>query len=88
MIAAEKKQASIKSLQTHKTDTGSSPVQVGVMTERIKELTEHLKLNKHDFMARRGLLQLVGKRRRLLKYIAEHDSQAYLDLIKKLGIRR
>jgi small subunit ribosomal protein S15 len=88
MISSEKKQATIKSLQASKTDTGSSAVQVGIMTERIKELTEHLKVNKHDFMARRGLLQLVGKRRRSLKYIAEKDSQAYLDLIKKLGIRR
>ncbi len=58
------------------------------MTERIKELTEHLKANKHDYMARRGLLQLVGKRRRLLKYIASKDGEAYLKLIKKLGIRR
>jgi small subunit ribosomal protein S15 len=88
MITIEKKQAVVKDLQAHKTDTGSSAVQVGIMTERIKELTEHLKVNKKDFAARRGLLQLVGKRRRLLKYIAAHDSQAYLDLIKKLGIRR
>ena len=88
MITTEKKQATIKDLQTHKTDTGSSAVQVGIMTDRIKELTEHLKANKHDYMARRGLLQLVGKRRRLLQYIAAHDGQAYLDLIKKLGIRR
>jgi small subunit ribosomal protein S15 len=88
MISGENKQATIVKLQAHKTDTGSSAVQVGIMTERIKELTEHLKANKHDFMARRGLLQLVGKRRRLLKYIAEHDSQSYLELIKKLGIRR
>jgi small subunit ribosomal protein S15 len=51
-------------------------------------LTEHLKINKHDYMARRGLLQMVGKRRRLLKYIADRDTQGYLDLIKKLGIRR
>jgi small subunit ribosomal protein S15 len=58
------------------------------MTERIKEITEHLQTNKHDFMARRGLLQLVGKRKKLLKYIADQDSQSYLDLIKKLGIRR
>ncbi len=58
------------------------------MTERIKELTEHLKANKHDYMARRGLLQLVGKRRRLLKYIAAQDGDAYLKLIKQLGIRR
>ncbi len=58
------------------------------MTARINEITEHLKANKHDFMARRGLLQLVGKRRRQLKYLAEKDEQAYLDLIAKLGIRR
>lgn len=88
MIANDKKQAVITDLQSHKTDTGSSAVQVGILTERVKELTEHLKVNKKDFAARRGLLQMVGKRRRLLKYIATHDSQAYLDLIKKLGIRR
>lgn len=88
MISAEKKQASIKKVQSDKDDTGSSAVQVSIMTERIKELTEHLKSNKHDFMARRGLLQLVGKRKRLLKYIASKDGQAYLDLIAKLGIRR
>jgi small subunit ribosomal protein S15 len=88
MITAEKKQAIVKELQSHKTDTGSSAVQVGVMTERIRELTEHLKTNQHDFMARRGLLQLVGKRRRLLQYIAVEDGQEYLNLIKKLGIRR
>ena len=88
MISAEKKQATIKDLQKDKTDTGSSAVQVGIMSARIKELTEHLKINKHDFMARRGLLQLVGKRKRLLKYIASRDGQAYLDLIAKLGIRR
>ncbi len=88
MITSEKKQATVKNLQAHKTDTGSAAVQAGIMTERIKELTEHLKANKHDYAARRGLLQLVGKRKRLLQYIAAHDSQAYLDLIKKLGIRR
>jgi len=88
MIATEKKAAAIKGVQIHKNDTGSSSAQVAVLTERIKELTEHLKINKHDFMARRGLLQMVGKRRRLLRYIAKRDSQAYLDLIQKLGIRR
>lgn len=88
MISTEKKTKIIKDLQKSKTDTGSAAVQVGIDTERIKELTEHLKVNKKDFAARRGLLQLVGKRRRLLKYIADKDSQAYLDLIKKLGIRR
>jgi len=88
MISTEKKQAVITDLQSHKTDTGSPTVQVGIMTERIKELTEHLKINKKDFAARRGLLQLVGKRKRLLQYIAAEDGQAYLNLIKKLGLRR
>jgi small subunit ribosomal protein S15 len=88
MITSEKKTAAIKSAQTHKDDTGGASAQVAVLTERIKELTEHLKTHKHDFAARRGLLQMVGKRRRLLRYIADHDSKTYLDLIKKLGIRR
>ena len=88
MISSEKKSKIIKEHQQSKTDNGSAAVQVAIDTERIKELTEHLKQNKKDFAARRGLLQLVGKRRRLLKYIADRDSQAYLDLIKKLGIRR
>ncbi|MEI6755903.1 MAG: 30S ribosomal protein S15, partial [bacterium] len=84
MITTTKKTAAIKSAQAHKSDTGGSSAQVAILTERIKELTEHLKVNKHDFMARRGLLQMVGKRRRLLRYIAKNDSQAYLDLIQKL----
>ncbi len=88
MITPEKKTAAIKSAQVHKDDTGGASAQVAVLSERVKELTEHLKINKHDFMARRGLLQMVGRRRRLLRYIAKHDSQAYLDLIQKLGIRR
>ncbi|MDZ7744393.1 MAG: 30S ribosomal protein S15 [Candidatus Saccharibacteria bacterium] len=88
MISTEKKSKVVASLQKDKKDTGSAAVQAGILTERVKELTEHLKTHKHDFMARRGLLQAVGKRKRLLKYIAKHDSQEYLDLIKKLGIRR
>ncbi len=88
MISSEKKTKIVTDLQAGKTDTGSSSVQVGIFTERIRELTEHLKVNKKDFAARRGLLQLVGKRKRLLQYIATKDGQAYLNLIKKLGIRR
>lgn len=88
MISIEKKTKVITDLQKDKKDTGSSEVQVGIFTERIKELTEHLKVNKKDHMARRGLLQLVGKRKRLLQYIAAEDGQKYLSLIKKLGIRR
>jgi small subunit ribosomal protein S15 len=88
MIVKEKKQAVIADLQKSKTDNGSSAVQVGILTKRIEEITEHLQTNKHDFMARRGLLQMVGKRKRHLAYIAKHDSQEYLALIKKLGLRR
>jgi small subunit ribosomal protein S15 len=88
MITSEKKTEVTKDLAGHKTDTGSPAVQVGIMTARIAELTGHLKAHKHDFAARRALLQLVGKRKRNLKYIASKDGDAYLALIKKLGIRR
>ena len=88
MISTEKKTKIIADLQKDKTDTGSPAVQVGILTERITELTAHLKEHKHDFMARRGLLQAVGKRKRLLKYLAEQDGKAYLDLVKKLGLRK
>lgn len=88
MISTTKKSKIIVDLQADKTDTGSSAVQVGILTERIKELTAHLKTNKHDFMARRGLLQAVGKRKRLLKYLASQNGKAYLSLIEKLGLRR
>lgn len=88
MISSEKKANAIKSVQSHKSDTGSPEVQVAVLTERIKEITEHLGTNKHDFMARRGLLQMVGQRRRLLRYVAKKDSDKYLQVIKKLGIRQ
>ena len=88
MISGEKKQSIVADLQKHKDDTGSSAVQVGILTKRIEELTEHLKTHKKDFATRRGLLQMVGQRRRLLHYIAEEDSNEYLALIKKLGLRR
>jgi small subunit ribosomal protein S15 len=88
MITSEKKVEVTKDLKQHEKDTGSPAVQVAIMTARISELTEHMKRNKHDFMARRRLLQLVGKRKRLLKYIAEQNGDEYLALIKKLGIRR
>jgi len=88
MITSEKKQAAIAGVQAHKTDTGSAATQIAVATERIKELTGHLKVHSKDFAARRGLLQLVGRRRRLLAFVAKNDSSAYLSLIQKLGIRR
>ncbi len=88
MITTEKKATIVADHVKDKKNTGDPAVQVAILSARISEITEHLKVNKKDFMARRGLLQMVGKRKRLLKYIAEKDSQKYLDLIKKLGIRR
>lgn len=70
------------------TDTGSPEVQVAMLTKRIADLTEHLKLHKHDHHSRRGLLLLVGRRRRLLKYLAKKDITRYRQLIEKLGLRR
>ncbi|HUC95815.1 MAG TPA: 30S ribosomal protein S15 [Candidatus Saccharimonadia bacterium] len=87
MPASVKKTVSKVSTESSKRDSGSSSYQVTQLTSTIKELTEHVKLHKHDFMARRGLLQSVGKRRRLLQYIAKKDPEQYLKLIKDLGLR-
>ena len=88
MISSEKKSAAIASMQTHKTDTGSAPVQVAILTKRIAELTEHLKVNSKDHAARRGLLQMVGRRKKLLRYIADQDTATYLKTIEKVGLRK
>lgn len=88
MISTKKKSSIIAQMGLSSKDTGSAHVQVGILTERIKEITAHLGNNKHDFMARRGLLQMVGKRRRLLRYVASKNSDVYLSLIKELGIRK
>lgn len=87
MITSDKKRAVITDLQVHKTDTGSPAVQAAILTTRIAEVTEHLKTNKKDHMGRRGLLQMVGRRKKLLKYLAKEDSKSYLETIKKLGLR-
>jgi small subunit ribosomal protein S15 len=87
MIAADTKQKLIKESARAKEDTGSPEVQITILTARIKEVTEHLKVAKKDFMARRGLLQMVGKRRRLLKYLSVEKPDAYLKLVDSLGIR-
>lgn len=73
---------------THENDTGSPEVQVAVLTKRIAELTEHLKVHKHDHHSRRGLLLLVGRRRRLLNYVQKKDINRYRSLIERLGLRR
>ncbi len=72
----------------HEGDTGSPEVQIAILTERINELTEHLKVHTHDHHSRRGLLQMVGKRRNLLNYLTKIDIERYRAIIKKLGIRK
>ncbi len=81
------KQKLIESHQTHPTDTGSVEVQVAMLSERISKLSDHLQENIHDYASRQGLLKMIGKRKRLLSYIKDKDSQNYQDLIKKIGIR-
>ena len=87
-ITPEKKQDLIKSYATHEGDTGSSDVQIAILSERIKNLTEHLKEHQKDFHSRRGLLIMVGQRRRLLDYVKSNDQKRYEGLIVKLGIRK
>jgi small subunit ribosomal protein S15 len=87
MIQKEKKQEVIATYKTHESDTGSPEVQVAVLTERIRELTEHLKQHMKDFHSRRGLLKMVGRRRKLLRYLKDKDFNRYRDLIGRLGLR-
>ncbi|MBO5551598.1 MAG: 30S ribosomal protein S15 [Lachnospiraceae bacterium] len=88
MITTEKKAELIKTYGMKEGDTGSPEVQVAILTERIKELTEHLKVNKLDHHSRRGLLKMVGKRRGLLQYLKKKDINRYRAIIEKLGIRK
>lgn len=88
MITKEKKAEAISKLARSKNDVGSPEVQVAILTERIKEVTEHVKQNKHDFMARRGLMQMVGKRKRLLKYLEKNNFETYKATVAKLGLRK
>ena len=88
MAVAVNKQEIIQENRTHEGDTGSPEVQVAILTRRIAHLTEHLREHKHDFHSRRGLLKLVGRRRRLLKYLQQKDVERYRALIAKLGLRR
>ncbi len=86
-ISKERKAELVKEFGKNEKDSGSAEVQVAILTDRIKELTEHMKSHKKDFHTRRGLLMLVGKRRRLLSYIKKNDINNYRQLIAKLGIR-
>ena len=87
-LEAEVKQKIMKEYATVEGDTGSPEVQIAMLTTRIKDLTEHLKVHKHDHHSRRGLLLLVGRRRRLLKYLAKKDINRYRAIRERLGIRR
>ncbi|HZH27825.1 MAG TPA: 30S ribosomal protein S15 [Azospirillaceae bacterium] len=87
-ITAERKQALIDQYRTNPSDTGSPEVQVAILSERISNLTEHLKTHSKDFHSRRGLLMLVGQRRSLLDYLKGKDRDRYASLIERLGLRR
>jgi len=84
----EEKTAIIHKFQHNEQDSGSTEVQVALLTQRISQLTEHLKVNKHDHHSQRGLLKLVGQRRRLLAYLSNNDVARYQQLIAKLGLRK
>ena len=88
MMLKEQKTSIIEANRTHENDTGSPEVQVAILTERIAQLTEHLKQHPHDNHSRRGLLKMVGKRRNMLDYLARKDIERYRALIAKLGIRK
>jgi len=88
MITKEQKSEVIENNRTHETDTGSPEVQIAILTERIKQLTEHLKVHKKDKHSELGLLKLVGQRRSLLDYLAKKDIERYRACIAKLGIRK
>ena len=81
------KQKLINSYQTHSSDTGSVEVQVAMLSERISKLSGHLQGNQHDFSSRKGLLKMIGRRKRLLNYVREHSEKGYTQLVDKLGIR-
>ena len=88
MITKEDKLTAIKSTQLHDGDVGSSSAQVAILTKRINEITGHMKQNKHDFMARRGLIQMVGRRKKLLKALEQTDYNQYKKVIETLGLRK
>ena len=87
-ITIERKAELVKEFGAKEGDTGSPAVQIAILSERIANLTEHLKQHKHDFASRRGLLMLVGKRNRLLRYLQRVDRERYQTLIRKLGLRK
>jgi small subunit ribosomal protein S15 len=88
MLKKNIKKEMIQKFAIHKKDTGSSEVQIALLTEEIKQLTTHLKTHKKDFHSRRGLLNMVGKRRKLLNYLMGKDREKYINIVQKLGLRK
>ncbi len=88
MLTARQKQNLIKEFKLHENDTGSVEVQVSILTKQINELTGHLKTHPKDNHSRRGLLKMVGKRKRLLDYLSKNDNKSYTNLVKKLGLKK
>ncbi len=88
MLTARKKQNIVKEYQVHKTDTGSSEIQIGLLTKQINELIDHLKHHPKDNHSRRGLLKMVGKRKRLLDYLNKSNPKNYNSLVRKLGLKK
>lgn len=88
MLTKERKSEIMGQFRQHESDTGSPEVQIALLTERIREITEHLKIHRKDFHSRRGLLKLVGQRRRLLEYLKKRDFNRYKDVIERLGLRK
>ena len=87
-LSKGEKEAIVKEYQIHEADTGSPEVQVAILTNRISQLTEHLKIHEHDEHSRRGLIKLVGQRRRHLNYLSREDKERYVNIITRLGLRR
>ena len=88
MLAKQEKEKIIGDFERHKSDTGSPEVQIALLTKRINELTEHLKIHHKDHASRRGLLKMVGTRSALLKYISKKDTKRYREIISRLGLRK
>ncbi|HEY8819925.1 MAG TPA: 30S ribosomal protein S15 [Dehalococcoidia bacterium] len=88
MLTKEKRDSVVESYRTHEKDTGSSEVQIALLTERILQLTDHMRTHKQDFHSRRGLLKLVGQRRRQLAYLNQTDVERYRGVIARLGLRK
>jgi len=87
MLDKKAKQKIINKFKTHESDTGSTQIQIAILSEEIKQLSDHLKMHKHDHSSRRGLLKKVGERRRLLKYLQKEDEQSFIDIAEKLKLK-